>query len=521
MQEQHVEQKQQELETRQAQAGPQAKATPGQKGKATREWALLIGFFVWGYLFVANPPMIYLGIGLACLGLAVTAIAYGYLRASGVKPSKASYLYLGFFVLLSLSFAFFENSLLCGGLFLLLFPAYAFWLSQAARARTLSPRDALETLGLLMLRPFQKLGEKFGTLALGSKGSKHTRNVLIGLAVTLPVLAIATNLLMEADSAFENILMGFGNSFFESFGTVAFRAVAAAVIGGYLFSMLLGALRTKDPDKEWRLPQISPTIMGIMVSALCILYVAFLGVQLTHLPQALATRNPDASFYSEYARDGFFQLCLVALLNLAVFLVAHACRREQGKPLCVLLTALGGLTQLIIVTALIKMGLYMGAYGLTLLRVHTTWFMALLFLAFGVLMALQWKRFSGIKWIGALCATVVLLAAYANIGGLVARVNVNRYLQGTLARFDMQQYYSFPGEAIPEIIRLYQATDHETVLKDAEEFLSSCDIYESPYPLEQSVQEMMAREQLRQLRESTRTQFLQSWQDGTANPRMD
>ena len=116
--------------------------------------------------------------------------------------------------------------------------------------------------------------------------------------------------------------------------------------------------------------------------------------------------------YAEYARRGFFELCTVAGINLAVITVAHfIIKQEAGKSdgkdqetkqkapktLRAEFAVLCLFTMMLIATAVSKMAMYISYYGLTQLRVYTAWFMLLLFIVFIVVGLRQFKNFNGAR----------------------------------------------------------------------------------------------------------------------------
>lgn len=476
-----------------------------------KEWFLLGALIVWGYLFVRWSPVPYLGISLTLFTLSGAAISLWYLRMAGKKPSRASYLYLGALFLLSLSFGLFQNSVIRAPLFLLLPPLFTCWLVHAANAHPLDGMDVRDSISLWTLKPFTQVREKAAVFSVKEKSRKQAAYIGLGVALTIPVFAIAMALLMEADTVFSDLMNTFANLFSADIGTILMQLSLGCLIAIYLFSLLLSAVQGKRKSGATPLPQANATVLSIMIGALCVLYSLFVAVQAMSVLGVFQQQPQSAFSYSKYARDGFFELCAVTVLNLAVFSAAQIFRKEKSKALRILLSALGGLTLALIVTAIGRMALYMSHHGLTLLRVQTMWFMVSLFLAFGMLIALQWKNFNGFRSIAVLATVSVLLASYANIGGLVAKVNVDRYLAGNLNPMDMGQYYDFPYEAMPEMLRLYQTTENETVQREAEEFFRYYSVHSDPNPMHKSVQRMTAEARLKEFCENNQPKFIKDW----------
>jgi hypothetical protein len=158
---------------------------------------------------------------------------------------------------------------------------------------------------------------------------------------------------------------------------------------------------------------------------------------------------------AEYARGGFFQMVWVAALVVGVLLATRALLRPGRAP-ARLHTALSlpvvGLLAAIIVSAALRMRLYVHYYGLTTDRLYTLVFMGwlaavLLWLTVTVLRG--WGRpFVA----GAVLSGLVTLAAL-NIAApdvIVARVNLARAAEGSGARppLDLVHLARLSGEAV-------------------------------------------------------------------------
>jgi len=187
--------------------------------------------------------------------------------------------------------------------------------------------------------------------------------------------------------------------------------------------------------------------------------------QLTYLFSAFNNRLPELMTYAEYARRGFFELCTVAGINLAVIAAAHLIvQREKVRVLRAETTALCLFTLLLILTALSKMVMYIQTYGLTQLRVYTTWFMLVLFLIFAVTVVRQFKQFNAARVMLLGFVILFLVLSYGNIDGRIAAYNINRYQNGTLEQLDVQALSCLSDAAVPYLYNLYQATT-DPVLK--------------------------------------------------------
>ncbi|WP_073817513.1 DUF4153 domain-containing protein [Kitasatospora sp. CB01950] len=160
-----------------------------------------------------------------------------------------------------------------------------------------------------------------------------------------------------------------------------------------------------------------------------------------------------------YARQGFWQLLWIAVLTLLVVALAKywAPRSTPGdrRLVKVMLGMLCTLTLVVVGTALVRMSLYMDAFGLTRLRVNVAAVEIWLGLVF--LMVLFGSVLSTRRW---LPRAVVLSAALAvalfgllRTDGLIAEQNVDRY-RTSAAHLDINYLRGLSVDAVPALDRL-------------------------------------------------------------------
>ncbi len=69
---------------------------------------------------------------------------------------------------------------------------------------------------------------------------------------------------------------------------------------------------------------------------LCAVYLLFISMQAKYLFGAFWGALPEGFSYSEYARQGFFELCRVAAINIVILLAANVMSRAQAAENCLL-----------------------------------------------------------------------------------------------------------------------------------------------------------------------------------------
>jgi len=97
----------------------------------------------------------------------------------------------------------------------------------------------------------------------------------------------------------------------------------------------------------------------------------FVVLQAAYLFGGLDTLALSGMTYSEYARRGFFELVIVAVLSGAVVLALDATVVERSRTFRVAAAGLAVLTGVVLLSATVRLGLYQQAYGWTELRFFT------------------------------------------------------------------------------------------------------------------------------------------------------
>jgi hypothetical protein len=175
---------------------------------------------------------------------------------------------------------------------------------------------------------------------------------------------------------------------------------------------------------------------------------------------AFVGRLPEAMSYAEYARKGFFELCGVATINLAliacVYLLMRRGGNERPRALRVLTGLISAFTVLLIVTAMSKMLLYISAYGLTRLRVYTSWFMLLLLIVFALLLLWHFRAFNPAKPLILVCVVCFMALTWADTDGLIAKYNIAQYENGKTAALDVRMLNTLSDAAVPHIYAAWE-----------------------------------------------------------------
>ncbi len=253
---------------------------------------------------------------------------------------------------------------------------------------------------------------------------KSTKNIwycVLGIAVALPLVAIVLALLGSADAVFrqftEELLEGInGENIFNFLLRVGFLFLAA-----YLLTAFLCEHNLKDEVKEgWKgEPVLAITVAGL----LSVVYLLFSGIQILYLFLG-RMQLPEGYTYAEYAREGFFQLLAVSILNLVIVLLCLSFFKES-RALRAVLTVMSFCTFIMIASSAMRMIIYIRYYYMTFQRILVLWALALLFVLFvGVVINIFQPKFPLFSYSMTVVTLLYLALSFSHPDYIIARINV-------------------------------------------------------------------------------------------------
>jgi len=268
-------------------------------------------------------------------------------------------------------------------------------------------------------RPFSDGGRYFKDRQ-GKNGRKFWYGAL-GVVIAVPLFLIVLGLLSSADAVFRELTnhlleyIKLGNIL-----NVVFR-ITFIFFASYLLVAYLCRRTIKEEVKDRRNgePVLAITITGL----LSVLYLVFSGIQIVYLFLGKMQLPADYT-YAMYAREGFFQLLAVSILNLIIVLVTLAYFKES-KVLKAILTIMSLCTFIMIASSALRMIMYIRYYYMTFLRIFVLWALAVLFLLFiGVIINIYKEHFPLFRY-GMVVITVFYIAlSFMHPDYIIARVNV-------------------------------------------------------------------------------------------------
>lgn len=222
------------------------------------------------------------------------------------------------------------------------------------------------------VKPFTAIPDFFRAIGslFKSKERGAAKRVLLGLAIGLPLAAVVLALLLTADDVMSHLVgqwlnyVGIGRVIRRLIGVLA----AAILFYSFLYNSRWGIKKEQLPRKT---PVASPLTANVVLIPLLLVYALFAYVQFRYF---FGGQLPADMTYSEYARSGFWELIVVMLINISVYTAINALCKEGGT-LRVLQCPLLAATALLLTSAMMRLILYISAYGLTIMRILPLWLM--------------------------------------------------------------------------------------------------------------------------------------------------
>jgi hypothetical protein len=294
-------------------------------------------------------------------------------------------------------------------------------------------------------------------------------SVLRGLLIALPIVWVLAALLSSADVIFADWLTDlFSFLKIDNFVEYIFRGFYILILGYLLAAAYLFALNKSRKEELLGLkkPVISPVLgfteAATILASVCVLFAAFVVVQFQYFFGGTTNiiDNSSGFTYAEYARQGFAELVVVAVLSLFMFIalstIAQRGKAQQQTWFSGLGVTLMLLVSVILVSAFQRLLLYESVFGFTRLRTFPHVFMiwlGILLAGVVVLELLNRRRAFALAVLFAaigFAATLPLL----NVDAFIVRANLERYQESS--DVDIGYLASLSEDAVPPLVAAYR-----------------------------------------------------------------
>lgn len=314
-------------------------------------------------------------------------------------------------------------------------------------------KNAIRPLGFVTL-PFRWLKE------INSGKAGLVKRVLLALVITVPASLILVFMLSGADMVFSAAAESFREYLSELFDkNVLTRGITGILAGLYSFGILClkyfpSGLRQKEAKER----KGDLLIINIFLCTLLTIYTLFIFIQFRYLFSGSAL--PYGLSYTEYARQGFFELLALSVINVLIIVITVSLTKSYEKKkftlgLCLYLCTV---TLIMLASSFYRMKLYSDFDGLTRLRLYV--FIFLVFEAAGLIFTFIYilkPRFNPIAVYMLICLVYYTSINLIPVDYIIAETQVNRYITGK--REDIDYVFYLSPDAAPALEKLYSFTD--------------------------------------------------------------
>lgn len=315
------------------------------------------------------------------------------------------------------------------------------------------------------------------------KEDKHKNAKLIGIGIlcSLPLLLIILALLMSADgvfaSAFDVIFSKIEFIFTSDFIiNLIGRLIVIALVFIYIVCILYNifnkdsAFQREYKEKQIIKTHINPVIVNTILTIINVVYLIFTGIQFLYLySYVFSDAHLNATLnLAEYARQGFFQLMIITIINFAIILLTNENQKKEetkNKYTKWMNVAMCIFTIVIAISAFMRMRLYESEYGYTFLRlmVYVILITEIIAIIPTILYILKGKV-NLLKSYLVIGITMYVITNFANIDYLIAKNNINRAMNKMPGEFvrEIDTDYLIENlgtDAVSEIVYLYGTTE--------------------------------------------------------------
>ncbi len=428
-----------------------------------------------------------------------------FVKKSGMTFSTAEKIFIGSMYLFSTVYIFTANETMrtLTTIFLIL-NSGIFLLGVSTSLNTIF-RFLPEALSLsVFAMPFADFGKCFEAVKQ-SKGNALWKNawyIFGGLLIAFPLTCAVASLLCQADENMSAILGSFLKIPPEdllifipeiAFGMLIGCAIYSAMYNSTHRGIILDGEESGRKAEQFRF--IPNLMLYTAVTPIGLLYILYVISQLNYFMGGFLGKLAEGYTYAQYARKGFFELCVVCCINIALIAGMEFSAKVTGekKPLLLKIYNIGlSLCSLFLAgTAIAKMFLYIHYYGMTRLRIYTTWFMILLVVGFMILIFRQFRYTLNIGKTAYIAFSILFgVLVFSRPDEWITRYNAQQYLSGNLPEFDTRVISEMSEDAWAamasysrnDLIKLYSSHQEkninpEEIFEDVHEELEK-DIYQ-------------------------------------------
>ena len=224
---------------------------------------------------------------------------------------------------------------------------------------------------------------KFLKIKTSREKTNKILNAVFGIIVGIVFSIVILLLLMSADDYFNK----FVSKAFISINLDFSKIMQFVIFFIIIFSIGVNLIRNRYiVMKENKTRKIDHTIIISMLSVINLVFVLFLISEISKLCGNFL-QIPKGYIYSSYAREGFFQLLFVTIINFSIilYLIYKTNVIKENKIIRNLVLVLIAFSVLLIFNSYYRMFLYIGKFRFTNLRLQVILFLFMELILFGII----------------------------------------------------------------------------------------------------------------------------------------
>ena len=224
---------------------------------------------------------------------------------------------------------------------------------------------------------FSNLKEIKNNINIKNTNKKKVRSILLGILIGIPFVVILLLLLTSADMYFSTFLDKIFS--YLNIDTIWNNFWIFVIYFIILFTVIMNIIKNRTTnDKEKPLIKLDNSIVSTVLIMVNIVFTLFIFSELSKLLGNFL-QLPIEYTYAEYAREGFFQLLIVTIINFSIilFFLYKTNIIKENKTIKRLTLLLIIFTIILIFNSYYRMYLYMNEFGFTILRSQVVLFLTM------------------------------------------------------------------------------------------------------------------------------------------------
>lgn len=254
--------------------------------------------------------------------------------------------------------------------FVLIFLLSEFFYLLINKKYSISFHKKISILEIFPKRIFSNL--KYIKQSIKKENNQKIVNIITGILLGIVIARILLFLLTNADMYFKIFTEKITNLFNFNISNIILFLVSFILI----FSISINVLKLNEAKvKETKNKNIDDIIIIIVLAVMNFVFLLFIISEISKLTNNFL-HIPKLYTYAEYAREGFFQLLFVTIINYIVsFFIIYNTKSTNNKIVKNLLLGLIIFSIVLIFNSYYRMYLYIDRFGFTVLRMQVILFL--------------------------------------------------------------------------------------------------------------------------------------------------